>query len=89
MKKLLLIWADDPAVILPETTNFTAWELSNVLYEGISKIEEHKYGITPTLFTNKMQNVRVVVAESDLNNYPGMYLRKGRWQDERLLGDLS
>lgn len=68
--------ADDPAVILPETTNFTAWELSNVLYEGISKIEEHKYGITPTLFTNKMQNVRVVVAESDLNNYPGMYLRK-------------
>ena len=40
------------------------------------KIEEHKYGITPTLFTNKMQNVRVVVAESDLNNYPGMYLRK-------------
>ena len=29
---------DDPAVILPETTNFTAWELSNVLYEGISKI---------------------------------------------------
>ena len=23
-----------------------------------------------------MQNVRVVVAESDLNNYPGMYLRK-------------
>lgn len=68
--------ADDPAVILPETTNFTAWELSNVLYEGISKIEERKYGITPTLFTNKMQNVRVVVAESDLNNYPGMYLRK-------------
>ena len=68
--------ADDPAVILPETTNFTAWELSNVLYEGISKIEEHKYGITPTLFTNKVQNVRVVVAESDLNNYPGMYLRK-------------
>lgn len=67
---------DDPAVILPETTDFTAWELSNVLYEGISKIEEHKYGITPTLFTNKMQNVRVVVAESDLNNYPGMYLRK-------------
>ena len=59
---------DDPAVILPETTDFTAWELSNVLYEGISKIEEHKYGITPTLFTNKMQNVRVVVAESDLNN---------------------
>lgn len=29
--------ADDPAVILPETTNFTAWELSNVLYEAFLK----------------------------------------------------
>lgn len=24
----------------------------------------------------RCKNVRVVVAESDLNNYPGMYLRK-------------
>ncbi|MCD8291143.1 MAG: glycoside hydrolase family 97 protein [Prevotella sp.] len=69
-------FADDPAVILPETNNFTAWELSNVLYNHVSKIRENKYGITPTLFTNSKQHVRVVIAESDLNNYPGMYLRK-------------
>ncbi|WP_455672979.1 glycoside hydrolase family 97 protein [Phocaeicola sp.] len=68
--------AGNPAVILPETDNFTAWELSNVLYENVSDIAEHKYGITPTLFTNKEQGLRIVVAESDLNNYPGMYLRK-------------
>lgn len=68
--------ADDPAVILAETDNFTAWELSNVLYNKVSDIPENKYGITPALFTDEKRNVRIVVAESDLNNYPGMYLRK-------------
>ena len=55
MKKLLLIWAMIRQLFYPKQLIFTAWELSNVLYEGISKIEEHKYGITPTLFTNKVQ----------------------------------
>lgn len=68
--------ADNPSVILPQTDNFTAWEVSNVLYKGVSDIEENKYGLTPTLFTNQQHNLRVVIAESDLNNYPGMYLRK-------------
>lgn len=68
--------ADNPSVILPQTDNFTAWEVSNVLYQGISDIEDKKYGLTPTLFTNPKYNLRIVVAESDLNNYPGMYLRK-------------
>lgn len=68
--------ADNPSVILPQTDNFTAWEVSNVLYQGVSDIEDKKYGLTPTLFTNPKYNLRIVVAESDLNNYPGMYLRK-------------
>jgi len=67
---------DDPAVILPETNNFTAWELSHTLYSAVSKIANGKYGITPVLFDNKKQGLKVVIAESDLNNYPGMYLQK-------------
>jgi len=67
---------DDPAVIFPETSNFTAWELSHMLYPSVSKIENGKYGITPVLFDNKKQGLKVVIAESDLNNYPGMYLKK-------------
>ncbi|MDP4240576.1 MAG: glycoside hydrolase family 97 protein [Bacteroidota bacterium] len=67
---------DDPAVIFPETNNFTAWELSHKLYSAVSKIENGKYGITPVLFDNKKQGLKVVIAESDLNNYPGMYLQK-------------
>ena len=67
---------DDPAVIFPETNNFTAWELSHKLYKAVSNIENGKYGITPVLFDNKKQGLKVVIAESDLNNYPGMYLQK-------------
>ncbi len=67
---------DDPSVIIPETNNFTAWELSNKHYDHVSEIQENKYGITPVIFTNKDKKVRVVVAESDVNVYPGMYLRK-------------
>ncbi|MDD4991208.1 MAG: glycoside hydrolase family 97 protein [Paludibacter sp.] len=67
---------DNPAVILPETNNFTAWELSHKTYNSISDIENGKYGITPVLFDNKKQGLKVVIAESNLNNYPGMYLQK-------------
>lgn len=68
--------SDDPAVIFPETNNFTAWELSHNSYSSVSKIDIGKYGITPILFDNKKQGLKVVIAESDLNNYPGMYLQK-------------
>jgi len=74
---------DDPAVIFPETNNFTAWELSNKIYSAVSKIDNGKYGITPVLFDNKKQGLKVVIAESDLNNYPGMYLQK---QDAEMKG---
>lgn len=69
-------FADDPGVILPETNNYTSWELSHKLYDGVSDIKEGVYGITPMLFDNKMQHYKVVVAEADLHDYPGLYLRK-------------
>lgn len=68
--------ADDPGVILPETNNYTAWELSHKLYDSVSDIKEGVYGITPMLFDNKVRRYKVVVAEADLNDYPGLYLRK-------------
>lgn len=68
--------ADNPKVILPETANYVAWELSHTTYEGVSDIQEGVYGITPTIFDNKTRDLRLVIAESDLHDYPGMYLRK-------------
>ena len=68
--------SDDPSVIFPETDNFTVWELRHKLYNAVSEIENGKYGVTPVLFDNKKQGLKVLIAESDLNNYPGMYLQK-------------
>lgn len=68
--------ADDPGVILPETDNYTAWELSHNLYDHVSDVKDGVYGITPMLFDNQSRKYKVVVAESDLNSYPGLYLQK-------------
>jgi alpha-glucosidase len=69
---------DNPSAIFPETANFTAWELSHVLYKSISEIENGKYSITPVLFQNSKQQIKVVIAEADVHDYPGMYIRKGQ-----------
>lgn len=69
--------ADDPAVLFGETDVLTAWELSNVWYPSVSSIPAGKYGITPMVFDNRKRDLRVVIAESDVTDYPGMYLMKG------------
>ncbi|GAB6120315.1 glycoside hydrolase family 97 protein [Dysgonomonas termitidis] len=67
---------NDPAVIYPETDNYTAWELMYVDYASQSSIRDGKKAITPVLFSMP-GNVKVVIAESDVRDYPGMYLKKG------------
>lgn len=65
----------DPQVIFPETDNYTSWELMYIDYANASAIQKNKRAITPVLFS--MQNgTKVVVAESDVRDYPGMYLKK-------------
>lgn len=68
--------AGDPSAIVAQTDNFTSWELSHVAYERLSAVPELIYGTTPMLFTGRDPSCRIVIAESDLNRYPGMYLRK-------------
>ncbi len=63
--------AHDPAVIFQETANYTSWELMHIDYNGASAIAEGKRSITPVLFTMP-DNVKVVVAESDVRDYPGL-----------------
>lgn len=66
----------NPGVIFSETDNYTSWEVPYLKYNAISDIVNGKKAITPTLFFNPLNNVKVVVAESDLFDYPGMYLQK-------------
>ncbi len=65
-----------PGVVFSETDVFTSWEVPYVKYNSIAQIAEGKRAITPTLFFDQQSNVKVVVAESDLFDYPGMYLQK-------------
>lgn len=71
------------AVEFPETKIFTSWEVPYKNYSDASTIPPATKAITPVLFTNK--SISVVIAESDLHDYPGMYLQKsetgfqGKW----------
>lgn len=68
--------ADNPAVVLPDTTTYTSWEVTHSVYDQLSDMRDGEWGLTPMLFDNRKHDYKVVVAESDLHNYPGMYLKK-------------
>lgn len=76
-------FSGSPEVIYPETDVFTAWEVPYVKYNSIALIPEGKKAITPTLFSYQKSGIKVIVAESDLFDYPGMYLQK---QKNKLAG---
>ena len=66
---------NNPAVSYAETSNYTAWELMYTDYATVSSIEEGKRAITPVLFSMP-DGLKVVIAESDVRDYPGMYMVK-------------
>jgi alpha-glucosidase len=79
-------FSGSPEVIFPETDNYTAWEVPYVSYNSITAIGEGKKAITPTLFSYPQSKTRVIVAEADLLNYPGMYVKK---QNGKLIGNWA
>lgn len=79
---------NDPKVFFGDTITYTSWELGNKVYDHVSLIPEGRYGQTPMPFVDRVAGRSVVVAESDLHGYPGMFLRKennvltGHWAYE-------
>lgn len=67
----------NPSVMFPETGTFTSWEVSYIDYQTASAISDDKRAITPVLFSNP-DGIKIVIAEADLYNYPGMYLTKSQ-----------
>lgn len=64
------------------------WERSYVPYNSISDIDNNKFAITPCLVHYPDDSLSVVVAESDLHDYPGMFVQKngssslkGKWAE--------
>ena len=65
----------DAAAILQETDNYTTWEGVYTKSNAVETIPAGKRATTPALFAYK-EGTKVIVAESDLFDYPGMYVKK-------------
>lgn len=79
-------FAGTPGVIFPEADGaMQSWERSYYTYASINEIQLNRFCVTPTLFMYESEGIKVAVAESDLFDYPGMYLQrtatgmKGKW----------
>lgn len=65
-----------PATTWAETTNYTAWELPYVEHASIADVKNNARALTPALFAYPTKNTKVVIAEADVFEYPGMYIQK-------------
>lgn len=72
--------AGNPVAYLQETDNYTTWEGSYIRTAGINSVAEGKRATTPALFDDEGKSVKVVLAESDVRDYPGMYIQKEKGQ---------
>lgn len=76
-----------PSVVFPEADpQMRSWERAYSTYTSLADIATNKFSVTPTLFSYEQAGIRMVVAEADLFDYPGMYLErngqngvKGKW----------
>ncbi|WP_214073766.1 glycoside hydrolase family 97 protein [Mucilaginibacter sp. dw_454] len=66
----------NPSATWAETTNYTAWELPYVVKPAVADVKNDTRALTPALFAYPQSNVKVVVAEADVADYPGMYIQK-------------
>jgi len=78
--------AGNPGAILPETDNYTAWEVPYVRYAGIDTVKIGQRALTPSLFNYADPAIKVIIAEADLLDYPGMYLQK---QQNSFVGNFA
>lgn len=78
--------AGAPGVFFPEAdASLQSWERAYYRYNSINLIAVNRFAVTPTMFSYVDDGLRVVIAESDLFDYPGMYVQrttqgmKGKW----------
>ncbi len=76
----------DAGAVLAETENYTSWELPYVEYSSVASVNEGKRAVTPALFTYKNTGIKVVLAESDVFDYPGMYIKKDK---DKIIGNWA
>lgn len=75
-----------PGAFLQQTTNYTTWEGSYIKSSSIRDIANGVRATTPALFDYQEPSVKVLIAESDVWDYPGMYIQK---KDGQFVGDWA
>ena len=78
-------FADNPTVYFPEAENLEHWE-KRYTTGTTSSFNANRYAVTPILFSWSDKPHKIVIAESDLYDYPGLYIQatgsksmKGMW----------
>lgn len=83
---------DNPQVWIAydeDKRTMSQWELPYRRELSVKSVKTGDYGINPCFFRNNKKNIGITVIESDLENYPGMYLLKkeagnklvGKWAE--------
>lgn len=83
---------DNPQVWIAydeDKRTISQWELPYKRELSVKSVKTGDYGINPCFFRNNKKNIGITVIESDLENYPGMYLLKkeagnklvGKWAE--------
>lgn len=83
---------DNPQVWIAydeDKRTMSQWELPYKCELSVKSVKTGDYGINPCFFRNNKKNIGITVIESDLENYPGMYLLKkeagnklvGKWAE--------
>ena len=87
-----LNFKDNPQVWIAydeDKRTMSQWELPYKRELSVKSVKTGDYGINPCFFRNNKKNIGITVIESDLENYPGMYLLKkeagnklvGKWAE--------
>lgn len=64
-----------PKAILPIAQNLTSWELPYTTISSSRTIPKNDKSILPALFSYDKTGIKVVLAEADVRDYPGMYIK--------------
>lgn len=83
---------DNPQVWIAydeDKRTMSQWELPYKRELSVKSVKTGDYGINPCFFRNNKKNIGITIIESDLENYPGMYLLKkeagnklvGKWAE--------
>lgn len=68
--------AGKPSAILQQTETYTTWEGPYVKFASADAIANGVRATTPALFERLDQPAKIVIAEADVWDYPGMYIQK-------------